>query len=146
MHKKLFLLVWLLPLISYCGENALQLRCIPSPNLLKNVQFRKIDSGGRPESWVFDNCSKSPYFKSRFFQDSGADVLEIYTPWQKFGYYLQKVAVQEGVCALPFRNIISPLGQTIFAGFLRIFIESHVGTPRLNDHGTMIPILKIKVK
>ena len=97
MHKKLFLLVWLLPLLSYGGENALQLRCIPSPNLLKNVQFRKIDPRGRPESWVFDNCSKSPHFKSRFFQDSGANVLEIYTPWQKFGYYLQKVAVQEGV-------------------------------------------------
>jgi len=97
MCKKLLLLVWLLPFVSFGGTDVLQLRCIPSPNLLKNVQFSKIDSKGRPESWVFDNCSKSPHFKSRIFRDSGVDVLEIDTPWQKFGYYLQKVAVQEGV-------------------------------------------------
>ena len=97
MRKKLFLLVCLLPLVSSGSEDVLQLRCIPSPNLLKNVQFSKIDSKGRPESWSFDNCSKSPHFKSRIYRSSNVNVLEIYTEWQKFGYWLQKVAVQEGI-------------------------------------------------
>lgn len=96
MVKKLLLAILILPLLAIGSEEVLQLRCIPSPNLLKNADFSKLNPKGYPESWVFDNCSKSPLFKSRIIRDQECNYLEIDTDWQKFGYWLQKVAVQEG--------------------------------------------------
>ena len=95
--KKMLLAVLLMPLLVIGGEEVLQLRCIPSPNLLKNADFSKINPNGYPEAWVFDNCSKSPLCKSRIVGTQEFNYLEIYTDWQKFGYWLQKVSVSENV-------------------------------------------------
>ena len=97
MVKKLLLAILLLPLLAIGSEKILQLQCIPSPNLLENANFSKITPQRHPIAWKFDNCSKSPLFKSRVISMPKYNYLEIDTDWQKFGYYLQKVSIKENV-------------------------------------------------
>ena len=91
------LAVLALPLMAAGGEEALQLRCIPPANLVGNADFRKIDRQGHPEEWRFDNCSRSPLFKSRVVSRPEGNCLAVDTDWQKFGYWLQSIPVEGGV-------------------------------------------------
>ena len=100
MIQKILFAALFLPLILSGGESVLQLRCIPSPNLLKNADFSRINEKGKPDSWTFDNCSRSPLFKSRIEKHSEGNYLTLASDWQKFGYWLQKVAIKEGVSYL----------------------------------------------
>lgn len=86
-----------LPLIALRGMEPLKLECIPSPNLVKNADFRKIDESGRPAGWRFDNCSKSPHFKSHVIEHPEGNYLAVNTAWNQFGYWLQDIPVKEGV-------------------------------------------------
>ena len=99
MRRKLLLTVLLLPLFVISGE-ILQLQFIPSPNLLKNANFKGINEKKEPVAWTFDNCSKSPLFKSQITRHPDGNYLSINTDWQKFGYWLQKVAIRDGTSYL----------------------------------------------
>ena len=99
MRRKLLLTVLLLPLFVISGE-ILQLQCIPSPNLLKNANFKGINEKKEPVAWTFDNCSKSPLFKSQITRHPEGNYLSVSTDWQKFGYWLQKVAIRDGTSYL----------------------------------------------
>ena len=91
------LLVTILSLIRlYGGEEVLKLQVIPSPNLLQNGEFSSLDGKGLPQKWFFDNCSNSPNFKSQIVNDADGKYLAIDSEWIKFGYWLQKVSVEEG--------------------------------------------------
>jgi hypothetical protein len=102
MRKKSYficiaLLITVLPLIRlHGGEEVLKLRVIPSPNLLLNGGFNDLDGNGLPQKWFFDNCSNSPNFRSRVINDADGNYLAIDSEWIKFGYWLQKVSVEEG--------------------------------------------------
>ena len=87
------------PLVSLAaGEgDALKLRLIPSPNLVRNADFRELNEKGLPKEWHFDNCSRSPYFKSEVIQKEDGNCLAVNTEWKKFGYWLQDIPVQEGI-------------------------------------------------
>ena len=89
-----------LSLLAVGGETALELRCIPSPNLVRNAGFAKVDPAGHPENWRFDNCSRSPRFSSRVVSRPDGNWLAVDADWQKFGYWLQSVPVEEGVSYL----------------------------------------------
>ena len=87
-----------LPLMLLAGESeALKLRRIPSPNLVRNADFSKLDEKGLPREWKFDNCSRSPDFKSKIVQGENCNYLAVNTAWIKFGYWMQDIAVKEGV-------------------------------------------------
>ena len=85
-----------LPLIVFSGEEVLTFRIIPSPNLVKNADFSQINENGHPAGWRFDNCSKSPHFKSQVVKHPGGNYLAVNSEWNKFGYWLQFVPVKEG--------------------------------------------------
>lgn len=76
---------------------AIRLRCIPSANLVRNADFKHADENGSPREWKFDNCSKSPDFKSKIVQGENGNFLAVNTAWIKFGYWMQNIAVKEGV-------------------------------------------------
>jgi len=97
MKKRSLLAVLVLPLMVMGEEKPLQLRCIPPANLVRNADFKKTDSRGRPEGWRFDNCSRSPLFSSRIVTHPEGSWLAVNTDWQKFGYWLQSIPVKEGV-------------------------------------------------
>ena len=87
-----------LPAILPAGdEEALKLRLIPSPNLIRNTGFCQFDGKGHLAGWSFDNCSKSPYFSSELLFRDGGSCLGINAEWKKFGYWLQTIPVREGV-------------------------------------------------
>jgi len=87
-----------LPPVLPAGEaEALKLRLIPSPNLIRNTGFCQFDGKGHLAGWSFDNCSKSPYFSSELLFRDGGSCLGINAEWKKFGYWLQTIPVREGV-------------------------------------------------
>lgn len=77
-------------------EEALKLRCVSSPNLVRNADFSQRNESGLPLEWVFDNCSKSPEFRTEIVQKNDGNILAVNSVWEKFGYWLQNVPVQEG--------------------------------------------------
>ena len=97
MIKQTLLYTFLLPLLLFGNEDILQLELIPSKNLLKNFNFVTVKSINTPAFWPFDNCSKSPSFKTEIKKHHQGNYLSIYSDWQKFGYHHQKVAVTPGV-------------------------------------------------
>lgn len=85
-------------LVSFAnGEDVLKLCCIPSPNLARNGDFAQVDKNGHPEGWDFDNCTKSPDFRTRVVEHPEGNYLAIDTDWHQFGYWRRDVAVKEGV-------------------------------------------------
>ena len=95
------LLLAVLPLVRLSGgEEALKLRLVPSPNLLRNAGFIQVDGDGLPMEWTFDNCSKSPRFRSQVVRHPDGNCLAVDSEWIKFGYWLQMVPVKEGVSYL----------------------------------------------
>ena len=97
MNIKLWFFGLLLPLCCFGGEEGLNLRLIPSANLLRNTDFRQLDENRLPVGWSFDNCSKSPEFKSRVTGAREGNFLAVDAGWIQFGYWLQMVPVREGV-------------------------------------------------
>ena len=86
------------PLILFAnGEDVLKLRCIPSPNLARNGDFAQADGNGHPSGWDFDNCTKSPSFRTRVHNHPAGNYLAVDMDWHQFGYWRQYVAVKEGV-------------------------------------------------
>lgn len=85
-----------LMLIPLFGEDALTFQINPSPNLVKNADFRQLNSQQLPVGWTFDNCSKSPRFHSAVTHDADGNYLTVNAPWKKFGYWLQPIPVKEG--------------------------------------------------
>lgn len=97
MRNKWLISCLALPLMLLAGESeSLKLRCIPSPNLVRNADFSQLDEKGLPREWSFDNCSRSPEFKSQVVRHPEGNYLAIDTAWIKFGYWLQNVPVEEG--------------------------------------------------
>ena len=82
----------LLALALPLAANEISMKRISAPNLLKNGDFSQKNDNGMPENWIFDNCSKADF---TFRSDIGGIVIE--SPEHKFGYFLQQVAVKEGV-------------------------------------------------
>ncbi|MBO4649473.1 MAG: hypothetical protein J5806_15090 [Lentisphaeria bacterium] len=81
----------------FAGEGeAIKLRCIQPPNLVRNADFKQIDKNGLPRGWRFDNCSQSPHFKSKIIRNETVNYLAVNTDWIKFGYWLQNIPVKEG--------------------------------------------------
>lgn len=86
-----------LTLVPLFGEETMELRIVPSPNLIKNAGFIHVDGDGLPMEWTFDNCSGSPHFRSQVIQHPDGSYLAVDSEWIKFGYWLQTVPVKEGV-------------------------------------------------
>lgn len=97
MKIKSLLFSILLPLAVIGNETALELRCIPSPNLVRNADFSMLNAKGLPQGWYFDNCSKSPEFKTQIIKHADGNYMAIDSAWIKFGYWLQDIQVKEGV-------------------------------------------------
>lgn len=85
----------ILPLIPLSGEDALNLRVVPSPNLLRNADFVRIGENGLPKEWAFDNCSKSPRFKSQVVRYPDGNAVEVASEWEKYGYWLQSIPLKK---------------------------------------------------
>ena len=79
------------------GEEVMKLHCIQSANLIRNADFKQITGNGLPREWTFDNCSKSPHFKSKVVHGKNGNYLAVNTEWIKFGYWVQNIPVKEGV-------------------------------------------------
>ena len=79
------------------GGEVVKLRCIQSPNLVRNADFKQITGNDLPGEWAFDNCSKSPHFKSKVVRRDNGNYLAVNTEWIKFGYWFQNIPVKEGV-------------------------------------------------
>ena len=88
MKIKSLLFSILLPLAVIGNETALELRCIPSPNLVRNADFSMLNAKGLPQGWYFDNCSKSPEFKTQIIKHADGNYMAIDSAWIKFGYWL----------------------------------------------------------
>ena len=78
------------------GGDPLKVRSTLSPNLLKNANFDRLTSRGEPADWVFDNCSRSPEFRSKVIPHPDGNIMAIDAGWIQFGYWLQNVPVKEG--------------------------------------------------
>ena len=98
MRMRWYWIYLTMPLLLLADEcEVMKLRCIKSPNLVRNADFSQINEHGLPREWSFDNCSKSPYFKSQVIRQETANYLAINTAWKKYGYWLQNIPVKEGV-------------------------------------------------
>ncbi|MBO4490610.1 MAG: hypothetical protein J5944_04530 [Lentisphaeria bacterium] len=99
MRRKWIAVLLAAPLmLAAAGEetDALSFRFIPSANLIKNSDFGQLNEEKLPSDWTFDNCSRSPVFRT-IVSGEGADrFLEVTSAWSQFGYWLQKVPVQAG--------------------------------------------------
>ncbi|MBP5641392.1 MAG: hypothetical protein J6X55_18090 [Victivallales bacterium] len=96
MLSKLILSFFIIPLILFSEENALILQCKTSQNLLQNADFCQLDGNGLPLRWTFDNCSRSPIFKSQIVKQSKGNYLTVDTAWSQFGYWMQTIPLQKG--------------------------------------------------
>lgn len=69
-----------------------------SPNLLKNSDFEVLDKSGKPEFWVFDNCSASKKLEAGVTSEGaiGNNSIIVRTAGRLFGYWRQDVPVKEG--------------------------------------------------
>jgi len=85
-----------LPLVPLFGEEALKLRIVPSPNLIRNAGFIHVDGDGLPLEWIFDNCSKSRHFKSQVVRHPEGNYLAVDSAWCKFGYWMQTIPLKKG--------------------------------------------------
>ena len=97
MRIRVWIFGLLLPLFCLGGEEGLTLRVIPSPNLVCNADFSQLNENRLPVAWHFDNCSKSPEFKSQVANAGDGNFLAVNTEWIKFGYWMQGIPVKEGV-------------------------------------------------
>lgn len=97
MKLKLWLLGLALPLIPLFAEDALKLQITHSQNLVQNADFSQLKDNQLPVNWYFDNCSKSPHFRTTVVNDPSGNYLAVNTEWNKFGYWLQNIPVKEGV-------------------------------------------------
>ncbi|MBO4490608.1 MAG: hypothetical protein J5944_04520 [Lentisphaeria bacterium] len=94
--KWLIALLAALPLLVAGGEEPMSFRFRPSENLVKNADFGSLNEKGLPADWTFDNCSKSPEFRTKVVGEGAERYLEVTTVWEKFGYWLQKVPLKAG--------------------------------------------------
>ena len=96
--KRIWYLCTALPLLLLADDGeVMKLRCIKSPNLVRNADFSQINEHGLPREWSFDNCSRSPHFKSQVIRQETGNYLAVNTEWIKFGYWVQNIPVKEGV-------------------------------------------------
>jgi hypothetical protein len=83
--------------IPLCGDESLVMEVIPSANLVKNNGFSQLNTKKLPLNWYFDNCSKSPHFRTTVVNNPSGNYLAVNTAWNNFGYWLQNIPVKEGV-------------------------------------------------
>jgi len=99
MRRKWIAVLLAAPLmLAAAGEetDALSFRFIPSANLIKNSDFGQLNEEKLPADWTFDNCSKSPAFRTKVAGEGAERYLEVTTVWEKFGYWLQSVPLKAG--------------------------------------------------
>ena len=98
MKKNWYWVYLAMPLLLLADDGeVMKLRCIKSPNLVRNADFSQINEHGLPREWSFDNCSRSPHFKSKVVHGKTGNYLAVNTEWIKFGYWVQNIPVKEGV-------------------------------------------------